>query len=170
MSIGFFLVLVGITSLSLPEILVVACLGVLLQYSWRAPKRLHVHQALFNMASIVITVAVSYLVFHAGYLQTAILGRLLRPFILGVIYFIANTLLIAAAIALTEGRRVGAIWCGMYWWSLPYYLLGAAGAVLFDMAQRQVGWQTTIFLLPLAYVVFRSYRLEVGHLRTIEAC
>jgi|HubBroStandDraft_6_1064221.scaffolds.fasta_scaffold512726_2 hypothetical protein len=169
MSIGYFFVLIGIVSLSLPETLVVAGAAVLLQYIWRASKRLQLFQALFNLASISVAVTVSYDVFHADYFQHDVTGRLVRPFLLALIYFGANTLLVSAAIALTEGRKLWLVWRHSYWWSFPYYLLGAAGAGLFDIAQHQVGWQTAILLLPLAYVVFRSYPREVDRLAVPDA-
>src|SRR5712691_620078 len=99
-------------------------------------------------------------------------------------YFLTTTILVAGGIGLTENKSISKIWRTTYVWAFPYYLLGAATAGLFVIAKRHLGWQTSMLVIPVTYLVYRSYRLYLGsledgkkhaeetaalHLRTIES-
>jgi diguanylate cyclase (GGDEF)-like protein/putative nucleotidyltransferase with HDIG domain len=71
-----------------------------------------------------------------------------------------------------------------YFWSFPYYLVGAGIAGAIGWFNRTFYWETSLLLVPAIYVIYRSYRLYLGklddekrhveemaslHLRTIEA-
>ncbi len=110
-----------------------------------------------------------------------------HPLLLGlaaITYFAANTGSIAAVIALTEHKSIKKIWVECYFWSFPYYLVGAAFAGMIGWFNRQFGWETSLLIVPIIYLIYRSYRLYLGkledekrhveematlHLRTIEA-
>ena len=183
-SVSFFFVLIGIASLNLPQVLVVGCSSVLVQYFWQSTKRLRVVQVLFNVASVSIAINVSYYTFHSTWLRSLPLELSVTLGILACAYFISTTILVAAVIALTEGKSLGKVWRTSYLWSFPYYLLGAATAGLFEVAKHHLGWQTSMLVAPVMYLVYRSYRLYLGrlederkhaqettalHLRTIES-
>ena len=100
------------------------------------------------------------------------------------VYFLFNTLPVAAIIALTENKKLQKIWTDCYFWSLPYYLAGGALAAMFGWLTQRVGWQPTLLALPAMFVIYRSYRLYLSkleneknhvsemaalHMRTIEA-
>ena len=110
-----------------------------------------------------------------------------HPLLLGlaaITYFAANTGSIAAVIALTEQKSIKKIWVECYFWSFPYYLVGAAFAGMIGWFNREFGWETSLLIVPIIYLIYRSYRLYLGkledekrhveematlHLRTIEA-
>ncbi len=71
---------------------------------------------------------------------------------------------ISLVIALTEGKSSRRVWSECYFWSFPYYLVGAAAVGLVGLVNRQAGWQTSLLVLPLIYWVYRSYRLYLGRL------
>ncbi len=90
----------------------------------------------------------------------------------------------ATIIRLTEDKPVLKVWSECYFWSFPYYLVGAAIAGLVSFLNRHIGWQSSLLVLPPVYLMYRSYRLYLGkledetrhaeqvsnlHLRTIEA-
>jgi len=54
-------------------------------------------------------------------------------------------------ISLTEGKRLGKIWKECYFWSFPYYIVGAAIAGLLSAVNRFVGWQTSLLVFPVIY-------------------
>jgi diguanylate cyclase (GGDEF)-like protein/putative nucleotidyltransferase with HDIG domain len=90
-----------------------------------------------------------------------------RPLLLMVaalVFFLANTLPISLVIALTEGKSSRRVWSECYFWSFPYYLVGAAAVGLVGLVNRKAGWQTSLLVLPLIYWVYRSYRLYLGRL------
>ena len=61
------------------------------------------------------------------------------------------------------------MWSECYFWSFPYYLVGAAAVGLVGIVNRQAGWQTSLLVLPLIYWVYRSYRLYLGRLEAEKA-
>jgi putative nucleotidyltransferase with HDIG domain len=104
--------------------------------------------------------------------------------LLGCTYFVTTSGLVAAVISATEGKSFFVVWRTSYLWAFPYYLLGAATAGLFSIAQKHLGWQTSMLVVPVVYLVYRSYRMHLGrleeqkkhaeetaalHLRTIES-
>ena len=87
----------------------------------------------------------------------------------------ANTFLGATAVVASRSMRAV---------SFRYYLAGGGIAAVTSLCNRHLGWQITVLALPVAYVIFRSYRLYLAklesgklnaeemaalHLRTIEA-
>ena len=95
-----------------------------------------------------------------------------------------NTFPVAAAIALTEEKSLRQIWRESYFWSFPYYLLGAGMAGAASAINRYLGWAWALLAVPVVYLIYRSYYLYLGrveddkkhaeemaslHLRTIEA-
>ena len=184
MSVYFFFILIGIVDLTLPETLVLGSLAVIVQCLWKPKRKPAVIQVLFNASSTVIAVAASYYTFHWTFLQSRGFPGLVVLGLASVVFFVANTGPVALVIALTESRPLGQIWKDTYFWSFPYYMIGASISGLFSMSSRVFGWQTSLMLLPMVYLIYRSYRLYLGrledekchaqqvaalHLRTIEA-
>jgi putative nucleotidyltransferase with HDIG domain len=71
-----------------------------------------------------------------------------------------------------------------YFWSFPYYLVGAGIAGAIGWFNHAFNWETSLLFVPAIYLIYRSYRLYLGkledekrhveematlHLRTIEA-
>jgi diguanylate cyclase (GGDEF)-like protein/putative nucleotidyltransferase with HDIG domain len=164
MSVNFLFILLGILELSLPETLVIGCAAALLQCLWRAQAR-SIVKMLFNVFGMMVNaVALSYFVYHrlasiwSGPKATLLLA------LAALIYFLANTLPVSVIIALTEDKPARKVWSECYFWSFPFYLLGAAIVALVGFVNRHTGWQTTLLVLPVIYWVYRSYRLYLGRL------
>ena len=65
-----------------------------------------------------------------------------KPILLMVaalVFFFANTLPISVVIALTEGKSSRKVWSECYFWSFPYYLVGAAAVGLVGIVNRLGG-------------------------------
>ncbi len=183
-SANFLFVLIGIVELSVPETLVLACVANLVQCVWR-PKSLPAFtQLLFNVTSIAIAVSLACWLYNVPYLHGEKFSEPLALALIASVYFLANTFPVAAIVALTEGKSFNATWKACFFWTFPYYMIGAGVAEILHIANQKFGWQISIFVLPLVYVIFRSYRsylnrLEMEklhaeqvaalHLRTIEA-
>ena len=164
MSVNFLFILLGVMELSLPETLVIGCTATLVQSVWQARKRLDPVKILFNVAGMMANAsALTYLSFHwlaARYGSN-------KPILLmlaALVFFFANTLPISVVIALTEGKSSRRVWSECYFWSFPYYLVGAAAVGLVGIVNRAAGWETSLLVLPLIYWVYRSYRLYLGRL------
>jgi diguanylate cyclase (GGDEF)-like protein/putative nucleotidyltransferase with HDIG domain len=164
MSVNFLFILLGVMELSLPETLVIGCTATLVQSVWQARKRVDPVKILFNVAGMMANAsALTYVSYHW------VAGRYAsnRPILLmaaALVFFFANTLPISFVIALTEKKSTRKIWSECYFWSFPYYLVGAAAVGLAGIINWQAGWETSLLVLPLIYWVYRSYRLYLGRL------
>jgi diguanylate cyclase (GGDEF)-like protein/putative nucleotidyltransferase with HDIG domain len=164
MSVNFLFILLGVLELSLPETLVIGCTASLAQSVWQLRGRLDPVKVLFNVCGMMANAsALTYLTYHS---LVASFGSN-KPILLmisALMFFFANTLPISIVIALTEGKSSRRVWSECYFWSFPYYLVGAAAVGLVGIINRSAGWQTSLLVLPLIYWVYRSYRLYLGRL------
>ena len=164
MSVNFLFILLGVLELSLPETLLIGCTASLAQSVWQLRGRLDPVKVLFNVAGMMANAsALTFLTYHS------LAGRFgsNKPILLmmsALVFFFANTLPISIVIALTEGKSSRKVWSACYFWSFPYYLVGAAAVGLVGIVNRSAGWQTSLLVLPLIYWVYRSYRLYLGRL------
>ena len=184
MSVNFLFILIGILELSLAETLVIGCLSALVQCVRNAKHGPRLLKILFNVFSMMApAIGLSAFVYHrlAPTLRNSVPLLLIAA---ACAYFLTNTVPVAIVISLTEGKPFRKIWAECYFWSFPYYLVGAAIAGLVSALNHWIGWQASLFVLPIMYWIYRSYRLYLGrledekrhveemaglHLRTIEA-
>ena len=182
LSVNFLFVLIGVLELSFTETLILGAISMLAQCVY--PHRTKALQVTFNVCASSISTALAYVAFHHRLTNLVIDSR---PVLLGLsatVYFIANAGLIATAISLTERRPVNRILVDSYFWSFPYYLVGAGIAGGIAWLNESFNWETSLLVLPAVYLIYRSYRLYLGkledekrhveemanlHLRTIEA-
>ncbi len=164
MSVHFLFVLLGVLELSLAETLIIGCAAALLQCLWKPKRRPEPAKVLFNVLGM--TANAIFLTYFSYHLSAGLLKHSL-PLMLcaaACAYFLTNTLPVAAAISLTEGRSLRLIWAETYFWSFPYYLVGAALVGLVGFVNRHFGWQNSLLVLPVIYWIYRSYRLYLGRL------
>jgi diguanylate cyclase (GGDEF)-like protein/putative nucleotidyltransferase with HDIG domain len=157
-------ILAGMAELGPAQTLAIGIGSALVQIYWNAKKRPPVYQVLFNLAAIAIAIRFAEAAMHfAEALGLSLPFRLLFA-TLG--YFIANTFPIAGAISITEKRSLFRIWRECYFWALPYYLLGATLVCVLHWVNQNLGWEFSLLAMPVAWVVYRSYRLYIGRLET----
>src|SRR5256885_2135102 len=182
LSVNFLFILIGVLELSFSETLILGAVSMVAQCLF--PDRPSSIQVTFNVCAGSISTALAYLVYHDR-VTNLMIGN--HPLLLGLsacVYFIANAGSIAAVISLTEGRPLRSILVDCYFWSFPYYLVGAGIAGAIAWLNHTFNWETSLLLVPAVYVIYRSYRLYLGnleagkhtvteianlHLRTIEA-
>ncbi|HXY49135.1 MAG TPA: diguanylate cyclase [Terriglobales bacterium] len=182
MSANFLFILLGVLELSFAETLALGCVAILTQCLYR--DRPSFVQVLFNVCATSSAIAASYFVYHFHFFQQRASNPAILLVATAVTYFAANTIPVAGVIALTEHKSLRRIWSDCYFWSFPYYLVGAGVAGLLSWMNRTVDWQTSLLVLPAVYLIYRSYRLYLAkldderrhveemanlHLRTIEA-
>jgi diguanylate cyclase (GGDEF)-like protein/putative nucleotidyltransferase with HDIG domain len=182
LSVNFLFILIGILELSFSETLILGAVSMLAQCLY--PERPKALQVTFNVCAGCVSTALAYMVYHQP-LANVLVGS--RPILLGLaatVYFIANAGSIATVISLTERRPLIRILVDCYFWSFPYYLVGAGIAGSVAWLNQTFNWETSLLLVPAVYLIYRSYRLYLGkledekrhveemanlHLRTIEA-
>jgi len=182
MSVNFLFILLGILDLSFTETLALGCVAVGVQCFYRdRPSPLRVT---FNLCASACSIALSYAVFHVPPAHNWLDNRVVLLILASSTYFVATTGSVAMLITLSEKKRLQKIWIDCYFWSFPYYLMGAAVAGIIGWLNQTFRWEASLLALPVTYVIYRSYRLYLGkleaekrhveemanlHLRTIEA-
>jgi putative nucleotidyltransferase with HDIG domain len=182
--VNFVFALIGIVSLHLPEVLAAICSAVLVQHLRQCTKKPHLVRVLFDIASASLAITASYQIFHSAWLRNLPLETPVLLAILGCAYFAITTLLAASYVAVSEDDSIRQVWRKLYLWAFPFSLLAAATAGLFEVAKQHLGLQTSLLVVPVAALVFGTYRKYLGrleeekkhaneraaiHLRTIES-
>jgi two-component system cell cycle sensor histidine kinase/response regulator CckA len=161
MSVLFIFLLGGIVQLNLPETLVIGTVCVAAQSLWHSRFGARLVQVAFSVATIALAITATNFTYHA-------VPFLLGPFRLVMavsVFFLVNTFPIAVVIALTEGKSLRHVWSSCYLWCFPYYLVGAGIVSAFSFYNRMSDWQAGILILPVVYVVYRSYQLYLNQLQ-----
>jgi diguanylate cyclase (GGDEF)-like protein/putative nucleotidyltransferase with HDIG domain len=181
MSMNFLFLLLGVLELSLPEAMALGCAAVIVQCLGDGPIPI---QVAFNVCSTALAIAVTFAAYHQIWLYHLVKNPSTLIFLAACVYFVANTVPVSAVISLTERKSLRKIWIDCYFWSFPYYLVGAAVAGMMSWLQGFTDWQMPLLMLPVVYLIYRSYRLYLGkledqkrhveemadlHMRTIEA-
>jgi putative nucleotidyltransferase with HDIG domain/diguanylate cyclase (GGDEF)-like protein len=182
MSFNFIFVLIALTDLTLPEALLIGCASVVIECVWRPSSRTTLLEVFFSIANMAVAIACANAALHHGFLQAAPIE--LRIVLATAAFYIANTFPMAGVIALSTQSAVLRVWKQNNLDSAPQYGLGAAMACGFHEMTRHTGWQIALLLLPVAFLLYRTYRLHLAraedrlvhveslanlHMRTIEA-
>jgi len=182
MSVNFLFLLLGVLELSLSEAMALGCAAVVVQcFDKDRPIPI---QVAFNVCSTALAIAVTFASYRYALDHRAVNNPSTLLFLAACVYFVANTMPVAAVISLTERQSLRKIWAECYFWSFPYYLVGAGVAGMMSWLHGFTDWQTSLLTLPVVYLIYRSYRLYLGkledekrhveemadlHMRTIEA-
>ncbi len=189
MSVSYAVDFAALLLLGADETMIVAAMSAWAQCTIRTTTRTAPFRTLFSIASLVLTVKAAGLVYTAlGGVNDPRSFSLLaipRPLVgAATTYFVANTLLIAAAIALSTRQSIVRVWNENFLWSAPSYFVGASAAAIAASVIDQGGyWWASLVAAPL-YLTYRTYKVYMGriqdqqrhvaqvsdlHLATIEA-
>jgi diguanylate cyclase (GGDEF)-like protein/putative nucleotidyltransferase with HDIG domain len=183
-SVNFLFILIGVVELSFSETLIIGCAAIVAQCFFSTSGWPKLERLLFNVCSTALAIWAAYFVFHGPMRPLMHQNDSLLLLLSACTYFVFNTLPVATIISLTERKSLRAVWKDCYFWSFPYYLMGAALAGLVGWVNHTAGWQTSLLALAPMFVIYRSYRLYLSklenekrhvedmaglHLRTIEA-
>src|SRR3984957_12962633 len=182
LSVNFLFILVGITELGYSEALSLGAVAMIAQSFY--PGRPTAIQLTFNVCAGALSTAVAYFTYHNVHFNQLIASPPLLLCLASSIYFIVNAGCIAAVISFGEGKPLRKILVDCYFWSFPYYLVGAGIAGAISWVNHTFNWESSLLFVPAMYLIYRSYRLYLGkledekrhveemanlHLRTIEA-
>jgi len=141
---------------------IVAAAAAITQCTYKVKQRYPFYRTAFSVAAEALTMGATGLAFlslggEVGHLAVPALARPLVGAI--VTYFVVNTGLVAAAIALSTERRFGDVWRHDFLWSgVTYMVAGTAGAVAAIVVQRGDHWIAILLLAPV-YLTYRTYLL-----------
>ena len=178
---NFLFILVAVAELSY---LKAFTLGVTRCWPEYSPNRPSAIQLTFNVCAGSLSTALAYLVYHSALANEIIENRPLVLCLAASTYFIVNAGSIAVVISVSDGKPLRQILVDCYFWSFPYYLVGAGIAGVIGWFNNRFNWTSSLLFVPAIYLIYRSYRLYLGkledearhveeianlHLRTIEA-
>jgi diguanylate cyclase (GGDEF)-like protein/putative nucleotidyltransferase with HDIG domain len=139
------------------------------QCTFRTQAKNPAHQTLFSMACLALTVQVAGVVYRAlggvpGTLADSAAG-VVRPLLgAATAYFLANTLLVAAAIGLSTRESAVSVWHQNFLWSAPSYFVGAGVALAAAWALLDSGiWVALLLAAPL-YLTYYTYKVYLGRI------
>ncbi|PYT21801.1 MAG: hypothetical protein DMG57_37475 [Acidobacteria bacterium] len=159
-SLSFLLTLIGIAEFTLPETLAATCAGAVIQCLWKVKQRPLMIQVLFSVANLTLSTTLCFAIAH-GMLGQAL--EAYRPAVLALVaavHFAASTILVSGVLSLLEGKRLHHVYRAWYFWSFPYYLIGAAVVGLLPLSGKVPAPEGWLILLPLLYLVHFYYRLR----------
>ena len=132
--------------------------NVSLPYPW--------YRTVFSASAQAITMTITSLT-YAGLGGSSGIDYSLSPLPVGgaiAAYFLVNSVLIAAAIALSTRRSVWVVWRDDCLWSgMSFVTAGLAGALAAAVIDRREPWSVALAAV-LVYLTYRTYRLFVGRL------
>jgi diguanylate cyclase (GGDEF)-like protein/putative nucleotidyltransferase with HDIG domain len=164
MSVNFLFILIGILDLGAGQTMLMGSLGALVQCVWKPKSQIRPVQAMFSVMNIAVAVFGAYYTYHWPFAQRFSEGTPLLLIAGSLVYFVLNTAGVAGVVALTERKSVIETWRGCYFWSFPFYLLGASVAWVFGELTDRGHPQSILLLIPVIYVIYRTYRVYLGHL------
>ena len=189
MSVSYAVDFASLLLLGADPTMFVAATSAWAQCTFRTQLKSPLHRTLFSMASLILTVKATGLVYAwlggpaAG--EAFSIVTIPRPLVgAAITYFLCNTFFIATAIGLTTAQSPLAVWNENFLWSAPSYFVGAGAAALgASILDRGGYWMATLVAAPL-YLTYRTYKVYLGriqdqqrhvqqvsdlHLATIEA-
>lgn len=169
-SLSFPLLLFGIIHFSLPETLIAGCAGVVVQSLCNTKKRSSLIQVLFNTANLILSVGACFLVARGAVFPGLVWYRPAGMALVVGVFFVFNTVLVSGVLALLHGKPLVEVCREWYFWSFPYYLIGAAIVALLPAPGDSLRGEAWLILLPLLYLIhFFLGLMEFGSAGTAPA-
>ena len=131
------------------------------QCTFRMGERNPAYKTLFSMATLAVSVAAAGAMYTAvggtfGELPPAPMQSLMAA---AMVYFLVNSLAVAAAFALSTGRGVYRVWHDNFLWTISTYVVGAiAAGIAVEVFHRAGQWQAALAFIPLC-MSYRTYRI-----------
>jgi len=155
-SVNLFLIPLGIVELTLPETVLLGAVGAIMCILTGGETR-RVRDSVTLLANEATAAAAAFFAYHSlmpGTGQTAAT----RLFLGSATYFVTSTFPKAVLTATALERRIGETWKHDYFWSFPFYLVGASAAGFLSIRNAFVHWEACVLTLPVLYVLYSAHR------------
>jgi hypothetical protein len=160
MAVNLPFILLALTELSLAEALLITGASTLVQCLWSENKQQKPIKLMFNVGVTLMAAQAAWFTLQAAAPNTG-LGLALGA----LAYLLVNTIPVAAVIALTESGRLFGTWKQILQLTFPYFVLAAGVAGLAKLATHAFAWYIPLLILPLMFLVQRSFALYFQTLR-----
>ena len=131
------------------------------QCTFRMSERNPAYKTLFSMATLVVSVAAAGATYTSlGGTYGTLPAEPLQPLMAAaMIYFLVNSLAVAAAYGLSTRRGVFRVWHDNFLWTITSYVVGAiAAGIAVELFHSAGQWQTALAFIPLG-LTYRTYRI-----------
>jgi hypothetical protein len=160
MSVNLPFILLALSELSLAEALLITATSTLVQCLWSEGAQQKPMKLMFNVAVTLIAAQAAW------YSMQAVAPNSGLGLALGAAaYLLVNTIPVASIITLTEGGNVFGIWRRIVQLTFPYFVLAAGVAGLAKLAAHAFAWYIPLLVLPLMFLVQRSFTIYFQALR-----
>jgi hypothetical protein len=138
----------SITQLTTAQFIVVSVVCALVQSRWRAAKEPLAVQVAFNAGVFAISAAASSWTYNSIERLAPAISGIAPLLIASCVFFFIDTGAVSVVVALVDGVSPLKIWRVWHIWTLPYYLINVALAVLV------ISFVPASVLLVTAFVIF----------------
>jgi hypothetical protein len=159
MAVNLPFILLALSELSLSEALLITSVSTLVQCLWSENSQAKPIKIMFNVSVTLMAAQAAWFTMQAT--PNSGLGLALGA----LAYLLLNTVPVAAIIALTESGHLFRIWKQILQLTFPYFVLAAGVAGLAKLASHAFSWYVPLFILPLMFLVQRSFALYFQTLR-----
>lgn len=156
MTPGFVFVLMGTSSLSLGETVLICLVSSLVQTLWRPKTTPKPVQVAFNAAIIAAAGAVAHVVAHFVAPQATVLALFVRLGVALAVLFALNITAVSTVVCLIQNKPLRSIWQWTNYWALPYYGMGTLVTALMVEA-ASLSPMAMIVLTPMLYLIHQYY-------------
>jgi signal transduction histidine kinase/ActR/RegA family two-component response regulator len=167
LSVSYAANLMALLLLGPQSAVIVAAAGVWTQCTYKARHPYPLYRTVFSTAAEVITMAATGVVYQqlGGPTGPQDVVGVAKPLVGAIAtYFLVNTSLVAAAIALSSSRTFFAVWRDDFLWSgASFMAAGSAGAIAAVVVGRGEHWKAILLIAPI-YLTYRTYEIFVGRL------
>jgi hypothetical protein len=160
MSVNLPFILLALSELSLAEALLITAASTLVQCLWSENSQQKPIKLMFNVGVTLMAAEAAWFTMQAM-AQNSGLGLALGA----LAYLLVNTIPVAAVIAVTESGQLFGIWKRILQLTFPYFVLAAGVAGLAKLATHAFAWYIPLLILPLMFLVQRSFALYFQALR-----
>jgi hypothetical protein len=160
MSVNLPFILLALSELSLAEALLITGVSTLVQCLWSENSQAKPLKTMFNVSITLMAAQAAWFTLQATAPNSG-LGLALGA----LAYLMVNTIPVAAVIALTESGHLFRIWKQILQLTFPYFVLAAGVAGLAKLASHAFSWYVPLLILPLMFLVQRSFMLYFQTLR-----
>ena len=170
-SVSFVVTIAAIVTAGPAEAIVATLLGTL---SLRNARGRSPIRHLFNASQLAISAGLAGLVYEwaggiritsgvgSSLLSGSVLGGVLVPLLAcTAVNFLANTLLVSGAVAISEKRSMIRVWRSQYAGLIGTYVAFALLGLLLGLLYRQVSWASVLFLLMPLLVARHAFQAAI---------
>lgn len=161
MSMNLPFMLLAISALPMPEAIAVGAASTFVQTLPRSGQTVKPAQAVFNVCNMVNAIAIASLV--AG--RAMHLEALNKPFLIAaaaLAFFLADTVPVAAIIAMTSPTKMIDCWSNIALMTFPYFVLSAGLACIVATGVQVIGWTAGTVTLGVMLGVYRCFQFYLG--------